>query len=201
MLKRLIIGILKGLILGGGMAVALYMLAHIGSVSGFWGYLLYGVLGAITGVGIWTTAALISPQAILTLIRAYVWGWAMEWVFFIVEIAAALVYWYGWERLDARTHQVVGWIYFIAAYMSLVIINGIVTFMLTPGGWLENKEFWTGFFNPTYWPSLALRSAAAAAQAGLFVLVTAAFLKRGDARAEEARALSLIHISEPTRPY
>jgi hypothetical protein len=50
MLKRLIIGILKGLILGGGMAVALYMLAHIGSVSGFWGYLLYGVLGAITGV-------------------------------------------------------------------------------------------------------------------------------------------------------
>ena len=41
MLKRLIIGILKGLILGGGMAVALYMLAHIGSVSGFWGYLLY----------------------------------------------------------------------------------------------------------------------------------------------------------------
>jgi hypothetical protein len=50
MLKRLLIGMLKGLILGGGMAVGLYMLAHIGSVSGFWGYLLYGVLGAITGV-------------------------------------------------------------------------------------------------------------------------------------------------------
>ena len=150
--------------------------------------LLTLVFGAITGVGIWTTAALISPQSLVALIRAYVWGWAMEWVFFIVEIAAALVYWYGWERLDERTHRTVGWIYFVAAYVSLVIINGIVTFMLTPGGWLENREFWTGFFNPTYWPSLALRSAAAAAQAGLFVLVTAAFLKRGDARAADAAA-------------
>ena len=50
--------------------------------------------------------------------------------------------------LDARTHEIVGWIYFIAAFMSLVVINGIITFMLTPGGWLENQEFWTGFFNP-----------------------------------------------------
>ncbi len=155
--------------------------------------LLTLVFGAITGVGIWTTAALISPQAILALIRAYVWGWAMEWVFFIVEIAAALVYWYGWDRLDARTHRIVGWIYFVAAYISLVIINGIVTFMLTPGGWLGNHEFWTGFFNPTYWPSLALRSAAAAFQAGLFVLVTVAFMRRGDARAADARAWATRH--------
>jgi hypothetical protein len=50
MLKRLIIGILKGLILGGGAAVALYLVAHVGSVSGLFGYLLYGALGAITGV-------------------------------------------------------------------------------------------------------------------------------------------------------
>ncbi|MCB1149965.1 cytochrome ubiquinol oxidase subunit I [bacterium] len=140
------------------------------------------VFGAITGVGIWSTAALISPHGIMALIRAYVWGWAMEWVFFVVEIAAALVYWYGWEKLDARTHRIVGWIYFIAAFMSLVIINGIVTFMLTPGGWLETKEFWTGFFNPTYWPSLVLRTGASLAMAGLFTLLTASFLKKGATR-------------------
>jgi len=140
------------------------------------------VFGAITGVGIWSTAALISPHGIMALIRAYVWGWAMEWVFFAVEITAALVYWYGWEKLDAKTHRIVGWIYFISAFMSLVIINGIVTFMLTPGGWLENREFWTGFFNPTYWPSLALRTGASLAMAGLFTLLTASFLERGASR-------------------
>jgi mono/diheme cytochrome c family protein len=140
------------------------------------------VFGAITGVGIWTTAALISPHTIIALIRAYVWGWAMEWVFFVVEICAALVYWYGWDRLSSRTHQAVGWIYFISAWMSLVIINGIITFMLTPGGWLENHAFWTGFFNPTYWPSLVLRTGAAVTMAGLFTLLTAAYLRRGAAR-------------------
>jgi mono/diheme cytochrome c family protein/cytochrome bd-type quinol oxidase subunit 1 len=140
------------------------------------------VFGAISGVGIWFTAALISPHSISALIRAYVWGWAMEWVFFLIEIAAAMVYWYGWETLDRKTHMIVGWIYFIAAFASLVIINGIITFMLTPGGWLENHEFWTGFFNPTYWPSAVLRTFAALGQAGLFCLLTTAFLARGRLR-------------------
>jgi mono/diheme cytochrome c family protein len=61
------------------------------------------------------------------------------------------------------------WVYFIAAYLSLVVINGIVTFMLTPGEWLATGEFWDGFFNPTYWPSLVLRT-------GICIIMAAAFL-------------------------
>ena len=144
--------------------------------------LLTLVFGAISGVGIWVTIALVSPQAVSALIHAYVWGWAMEWVAFFVEIAAALVYYYGWRRLDPRTHVTVGWIYFVAAWMSLFIINGIVTFMLTPGGWLENREFWTGFFNPTFFPSLVIRTCGAFAIAGIFTLLTAARLGRGPFR-------------------
>jgi mono/diheme cytochrome c family protein len=132
--------------------------------------LLTLVFGAISGVGIWATIGLISPHGTSALIHAYLWGWAIEWVFFFVEIGAAMVYYYGWDRLDDRTHETVGWIYFIAAYMSLVVINGIITFMLTPGGWLENQDFWTGFFNPTYWPSLAIRTFAGLAIAGLMTL-------------------------------
>jgi mono/diheme cytochrome c family protein len=136
------------------------------------------VFGAISGVGIWFTIALVSPAAVSALLHAYLWGWAMEWVFFVVEIAAAMVYWYGWDRLDARTHMVVGWIYFVAAWASLAIINGIVTFMLTPGDWLQKHDFWIGFFNPTYFPSLVARTAFSLALAGLFALATAAFLPR-----------------------
>ncbi len=135
--------------------------------------LLTVVLGAVTGVGIWFTIGLVSPEATSSLIHTFVWGWAIEWVFFFVEIAAALIYAYNWDTLDRKTHLVIGWIYFVAAWLSLVVINGIITYMLTPGRWLETKTFWDGFYNPTYWPSLWARTAMAAALAGMFGLVTA----------------------------
>jgi hypothetical protein len=100
--------------------------------------LLTLVFGAVTGVGIWITIGLESPEATGTLIQLFVWLWASEWVFFFVEIAAAIIYAKSWDRLSGRDHQIVGWIYFVAAWMSLFIINGIITFMLTPGGWLQS---------------------------------------------------------------
>jgi mono/diheme cytochrome c family protein len=126
------------------------------------------VFGALTGVGIWVTIGLIQPIGTKWLINTFVWGWATEWVFFFVEITAALMYYYGWKRLSPSAHMAIGWIYFIAAWLSLVIINGILTFMLTPGNWLTTGSFWDGFFNPTYWPSLFFRSFIALALAGLY---------------------------------
>ncbi len=131
--------------------------------------LLSSVYGAISGVGIWVVAGLISPGAISALLHTYVWGWAMEWVFFLVEIVAALVYYATWNRITKRAHLMVAWIYFVAAYMSLVIINGIITFMLTPGEWLATGAFWDGFLNPTYLSSTVLRT-------GITILMAVAFM-------------------------
>ena len=122
--------------------------------------LLTLVSGAMTGVGIWFTIGLVHPQATAALINLFVWGWAIEWTFFVVEIAAAMVYYYGWDRMAPATHEAVGWIYFWAAWLSLVVINGILTFMLTPGGWLETGSFWQGILNPTYLPAVVARTAA-----------------------------------------
>ena len=145
------------------------------------------VFGAISGVGVWFTIGLISPTATSNLIHIYVWGWAIEWVFFFVEITAALLYMYGWEKLDARLHMWYGWIYFIAAYLSLVIINGIIAFMLTSGSWTKNHEFWKGFFNPTYFPSLVFRTAIALALAGIYALITASVQKDAALKARIVR--------------
>jgi cytochrome d ubiquinol oxidase subunit I len=131
------------------------------------------VFGAISGVGIWVVAGLISPGAISALIHTYVWGWAIEWVFFFVEIIAALVYYSTWGKISKGAHLMVGWLYFISAYLSLVVINGIITFMLTPGRWLETHAFWDGFFNPTYWPALLLRTGICAVMATAFLLIAA----------------------------
>ena len=149
------------------------------------------VWGAVTGVGIWWTIALISPQATSVLIRTFVWFWAIEWVFFAIEIAAALMYYYGWGKLDRRTHLWFGWVYFVAAWMSLFVINGIVDFMLTPGKWLEDFQVWNGFFNPTYFPSLFFRSFLSFVLAGVYALITAAWQKDSALKAKVVRWSSI----------
>ncbi len=151
--------------------------------------LLATVLGALTGVGIWFTIGLVHPAATAALIHNFVWGWAIEWVFFIVEMAAALLYVATWDRVSRRFHLAVGWIYFAAAYVSLVIINGIVTFMLTPGRWLETRDFWHGVFNPTFWPSLVLRTGVTLAMAGVYAWLVAAWGRDREARRPLARYL------------
>lgn len=139
--------------------------------------LLTLVFGAVTGVGIWFTIGLVHPAATSSLINTFVWGWAIEWTFFLTEIAAAIVYYYGWERLTAKQHMAVGWVYFVSAFASLVVINGILTYMLTPGRWIENHNFWSGFFNPTYFPALAIRTLGAAGLAGVYAIFTASWMK------------------------
>lgn len=139
--------------------------------------LLTLVLGAMTGVGIWFTIGLVNPAATSSLINTFVWGWAIEWTFFAIEIAAAMVYFYGWDVLPPSTHMAVGWIYFWAAWLSLVVINGILSYMLTPGAWLTTGSFFDGVFNPTYVPSVVARTAAAVGLAGIYALMTAARLQ------------------------
>lgn len=149
--------------------------------------LLVLVSGAVTGVGIWWTIGLVHPSATRTLLLVFVWVWATEWVMFFTEIAAASVYYYGWDRLSPQTHLRVGWIYFAAAWLSLVLINGILCFMLTPGAWLQTKSLWHAFINPTMLPSLFLRTLIAVALAGIFGLVTATQLQPSDLREKMVR--------------
>lgn len=166
------------------------LLAYVRRHSRFF-VLLTLVLGAITGVGIWFTIGLVHPQGTSALITVFVWAWAIEWTFFAAEIAAALVYYYGWDRLSPRTHVRVGWFYFWNAWLSLAVINGILSFMLTPGDWLTTRSVWDGFLNPTYWPSLVARTAAAAGIAGLYALFTASWMADRELKARLARYAGL----------
>ena len=160
--------------------------------------LLTLIFGAISGVGIWFTAALINPAGIGALIRAFVWGWAIEWTFFAAEIAAAMVYVYGWNKLSPGKHLAVGWIYFINAWLSMIVINGILSFQLTPGAWLETHAFWDGFFNPTYWSSLFVRSFYAISIAGLFALWTLTGGRNTDERGTRPRMIRVAGIWSAT---
>jgi len=49
--------------------------------------------------------------------------------------------------------------------------------MLTPGEWLADGNFWSGFFNPSFWPSLFFRTFVSLMLAGVYAFVTTSFLK------------------------
>ncbi|MDR2755426.1 MAG: cytochrome ubiquinol oxidase subunit I [Planctomycetaceae bacterium] len=144
--------------------------------------LLTVAFGAITGVGIWWTIALASPLATEMLIRTFVFGWAIEWVFFIVEIIAAFLMYYFWTRLPEKTHIIIAWIYALAAWISLVLITGITAFMLDSRGlfvnWNETGNFWHAFFNIQFLPQTLIRTGASILLASLYVFLHAAWLFR-----------------------
>ncbi len=148
------------------------LLAHVKKHARFF-LLVTMVAGGVTGVGIWFIIGLLSPQGTSTLIKVFVYGFATEWVFFLGEIVALLLYYYGFDRMEAKDHQLMGWFYFLFAFLSLFMINGIIGFMLTPGQWMTTRNFWDGFMNPTFWPQLALRTGICLSLAGLFGFVTA----------------------------
>ncbi|MBI4839029.1 MAG: cytochrome c [Nitrospirae bacterium] len=112
------------------------------------------VTGSLSGIGIWYAATVANPRGISGLIHNYVWGWATEWVFFIIEVTGIL----------------------------MVVIVGILAFMLSPGKWIETGNFFDGFFNKTYWSQLLVRTTLMFAIAAVYAIAAAARLKNEEVR-------------------
>jgi mono/diheme cytochrome c family protein len=190
--------------IGGGLAIAITetlavrrgdpALRALAKRSSLMLILISTVFGAISGVGIWVTIGLVQPAATSALIHTYVWGWASEWGFFILELVTALLYYATWEKVRPRTHLLIIWLYFFAAFMSLVIIQGILAFMLTPGRWLETGSFWHGFFNPTYLPGVVLRTGICLFLAGAYMTFAALREQDRPARARLVRMLASFQV-------
>ncbi len=161
------------------------------------GLILYvsAIIGAITGVGIWFSIALVHPAGTSALIHNFVWGWAIEWIFFVLEIVAILIYYYTWDKVSQKFHNFVAWLYFIGAYLSLVIINGIITFQLTPGKWIKTHKFWDGFFNPTYFPSLVGRTGVCLMLAAIFATLILSFVKDMDVKTSFGKFTGIFGIA------
>lgn len=131
--------------------------------------LLSTVFGAISGVGIWFTIGVVHPAATSSLIHTFVWAWATEWAFFLLEVLTALAWVATWEKVSPRTHLLLIRLYAFSAFMSLVVIQGILGFMLTPGRYPKSLSVTDGFLNPTYLPGILFRT-------GVCVLLGAAWM-------------------------
>lgn len=136
------------------------------------------VVGALTGVGIWFTAIQVSAATIGAMVHEFHWVWAIEWTFFCLEIVSGYAFYRYHKRLTDRAALTLLALYAFAAWMSLFWINGILSWQLTPGRWLETGKTFDGFFNPSFWPSLLFRTVVCLTLASLAGCVVVNYIPR-----------------------
>lgn len=138
------------------------------------------VLGTVTGVGIWWSIGLANPGGASTLLQVFSPMWAIEWIFFAAELATFFVYYYTYDKMPRKQHLVVAWAYFAVSIFTLIVINGILTFMLTSGKWPQTHYWLDGWLNPGFGPAFLLRVFIMFALAGIYALLTATRIKGND---------------------
>ncbi len=149
----------------------------------FFAFIITTTVGALTGVGIWFSAALISPASIGSLIRVFFLVWFIEWIVFVLEVVFIMIYFLTWKNsnksLQAKKNHVrAGLALSIFSWLTMAIIVGILGFMMNSGVWLENRSLISGFTNPMYIPQLTFRTPMAFILAGsIAFLLTFIFLK------------------------
>ena len=148
-------------------------------------FIITTTIGAMTGVGIWFSVALVSPASIGSLIRVFYWAWFIEWLVFVTEVVLIMIYFLTWKNsnssLKAKIRHInFGWYLSIFSWITMAIIVSILGFMMDPGNWETNKSLLNGFTNPIYLPQLLFRTPTAMLVAGIFgMLLITLFTKAG----------------------
>lgn len=148
-------------------------------------FIITTTIGAMTGVGIWFSAALISPASIGSLIRVFYWAWFIEWTVFVTEVILILIYFLTWKNSNASLQAKVrhinfGWFLSVFSWITMAIIVAILGFMMDPGNWNSNHSLFSGLTNPIYLPQLLFRTPTAMLVAGVFgMTLTTLFAPKG----------------------
>ncbi len=152
------------------------------------------IFGSLSGVGIWFATMVASPRGISSIIHNYVWGWATEWVFFIIEVLGIFIYYYTFGKVDKKTHLLIGLIFAIGSWTTMAIIVGILSFMISTGKWNLNGNFFYGFFNPNYFPHFLLRTVLMFSITALYAIFITNFVKNENVKNEVIKKASLLGI-------
>ncbi|MGM0594999.1 MAG: c-type cytochrome [Pseudomonadota bacterium] len=154
------------------------------------------VLGSITGPGIWYSTTVASPRGISALIHSFVWKWATEWVFFVIEVVGVYMIVYLVGKVDKKTHATISIIFGLASYTTMLIIIGILSFMMWPGKeqWFMEGGYLNGFYGSNTFAQLAIRSAFMFTMTAVVGGIVAARIKDAAFKREMARKLAWLGI-------
>lgn len=119
------------------------------------------IMGSITGPGIWYSTTISSPRGISSLIHNFVWKWATEWVFFVIEVVGVYMMVYLSDKVDRKTYLRIAVIFGLTSFGTMLAIVGILSFMMEPGRkeWFADGGYLLGFYGPNMFAQLAMRVA------------------------------------------
>lgn len=154
------------------------------------------VIGSITGPGIWYAITVASPRGVGGLIHNFVWVWAAEWVFFLVEVIGVYALVYLIDKIDARTHLKLTWAFALASWATMWLIVGILSFMMWPGNeaWYQTGSTNDAFYNLNFFAHLGVRTGSMLVLAAVVGLVVASRLPNVDLRKDVVRFLTPIGL-------
>ncbi|WP_321326775.1 cytochrome c [Thiomicrorhabdus sp.] len=154
------------------------------------------VAGSITGPGIWYSTTVASPNGIGALIHSFVWKWATEWVFFVIEVVGVYMIVYLVGKVDKRTHMKISIIFGIASFATLIIIVGILSFMMLPGKeqWFTEGGYLNGFYGTNTFIQTAMRIAFMFTMTAVVGGIVVAGIKDPAFKKEMARKLGWLGI-------
>ena len=152
------------------------------------------VIGSITGPGIWYTATAASPRGISALIHNFVWVWATEWVFFVVEVIGVFTLIYTIGKIDRKTHLKLTYMFALASISTLFLIIGIISFMMWPGtdAWYQTGSASDAFFGINTFPHMFLRIGFMIVMSAIIGFIISSSLKEKELRTELTRKLAVI---------
>lgn len=155
------------------------------------------VLGSITGPGIWYSTTVASPRGISALIHSFVWKWATEWVFFVIEVVGVYMIIYLVGKVDRATHLRISLIFGIASYGTMLIIIGILSFMMWPGKpeWFVEGGYLNGFYGANTFAQLAMRTAFMFTMTAVVGGIVAGAIKDVAFKREITRKLALLGMA------
>lgn len=154
------------------------------------------ILGSITGPGIWYSTTVASPRGISALIHSFVWKWATEWVFFVIEVVGVYMVTYLVGKVDQKTHLKLTIILGLASYTTMMIILGILSFMMWPGKeeWFTEGGYLLGFYGDNTFAQLAMRTAFMFAVTAVVGSIVTSGFKDQAFRAQMNRWLAIMGI-------
>lgn len=154
------------------------------------------VIGSITGPGIWFSTTVASPRGISALIHSFVWKWATEWVFFVIEVVGVYMVVYLVGKVDQKTHMRIALIFGLASYTTMLIIIGILSFMMWPGKevWFTEGGYLNGFYGANTFAQLAMRTAFMFTMTAVVGGIVAAGIKEEAFKKQMLRRLAILGI-------
>ena len=137
------------------------------------------ILGSITGPGIWYSTSVGSPRGISSLIHNFVWKWATEWLFFVIEVVGVYMLVYMADKLERRTYMKVAITFSLTSFTTMLAIVGILSFQMGPGkeAWFTEGGYLLGYYGENTLAQVLIRSAFMFTMAAVVGGIVAAGLK------------------------